>query len=181
MKTAGVVLAGGQSKRMGSDKSQLMMANQTLLERCQNILKNSKLDHVYVSGKQGIKDHYKDIGPIGGITTCLSELKDYDFVVFIPVDMPFLTDEIINLFILNQTHSLVNFEKHNLPMMIRNNFDTRKALKTQIMNNKLSLYELFEIMDQKVLKNNFNKHEFANINSPNQWQEAINSLLITSF
>jgi molybdopterin-guanine dinucleotide biosynthesis protein A len=174
VKIAGVVLAGGQSKRMGSDKSQLTIDNLTLLEHCQNILKNSNLKKVYISGKQGIKDRYKNIGPIGGISTCLLELKNYDYVVFMPVDMPFLTNKTINQLILNQGHSVVNFEKYNLPVMIKNSSVNRKVLKTQIMNNKLSLYQLFENLKRKVIKNKFNKHEFANINVPKQWQEALN-------
>jgi molybdopterin-guanine dinucleotide biosynthesis protein A len=181
VKIAGVILAGGQSKRMGSDKSQLIFGNQTLLGHCQNILEKSNLDQVYISGVQGIKDTYKNVGPIGGIYSCLLELTDYDHVVFMPVDMPFLTDEIINKLIYNPDSSIVNFVNNNLPLMIKNNSSIRHEIEKQIKNNKLSLYELFSILDAKVLSHTFHKKSFANINSPNQWQEALNKLLIASF
>jgi molybdopterin-guanine dinucleotide biosynthesis protein A len=167
-------LAGGQSTRMGSDKSQLIFGNRTLLKHCQKILEKTNLDQVFISGAQGIKDIYKNLGPIGGIYSCLFELTEYDHIVFMPVDMPFLTDKIINELIDNYDYSNVIFENKNLPLLIKNNSTNRHVIKTQITNNNLSLYKLFGILEVKVLNNTFHEKLFANINSPTQWQEALN-------
>jgi molybdopterin-guanine dinucleotide biosynthesis protein A len=95
--------------------------------------------------------------------------------------MPFVTEEIINTLISYQGYSIAYFENNNLPLMVRNSSEIRDVLENQIKNRQLSIYQLFDILDVKRLKNNFHVELFANINSPNQWQEALNKLLLTSF
>jgi len=172
MSIAGVVLAGGQSKRMGVDKSQLTIGNFTLLQHAQKILLDSELSDIFVSGQQGILDEFESIGPIGGILSCLNTLKTFDYVLFLPVDMPFVTPDMIIELINKNDGSIVHFKHSNLPLMIKNNEFVRGKIKNNIDKNILSLYQLCEELNEKVLESNFHKDQFMNTNTPSQWQKA---------
>lgn len=177
MNIAGVVLAGGESKRMGVDKSQLTIGNITLLDHAQQILFDSQINDVFVSGHHGIPDQYNNIGPIGGILSCLNVLKSFDFVLFIPVDMPFITTKMVNTLKCAIDNSAVHFKNYNMPLMIMNSPSIRDQINHNIKKNKLSLYQLYEVLDIYELKNNFQKELFMNTNTPTHWQDATNKLL----
>ncbi|MBE1237390.1 molybdenum cofactor guanylyltransferase [Phaeovibrio sulfidiphilus] len=88
-RTAGVVLAGGLSRRMGKDKAALVLEGRTLLERMTERLRASGLGTVYISGPGCIEDLYPGQGPLGGIYSVPVTLGDrYDRYLFVPVDMP---------------------------------------------------------------------------------------------
>jgi molybdenum cofactor guanylyltransferase len=95
---SGLVLAGGESRRMGRPKALLMFEGETLLERQVRLLRKVSR-RVAVVGAPGhcagldvpvLADLVPDCGPLGGIYTGLaSSSTDYNF--FIGCDMPFLT------------------------------------------------------------------------------------------
>jgi molybdopterin-guanine dinucleotide biosynthesis protein A len=172
MKFAGVVLAGGQSKRMGVDKSQLTIGNYTLLQHAKKILSDSELSDIFVSGQQGIRDEFESLGPIGGILTCLSTLKTFEYVFFLPVDMPFVTPDMIKTLKNHVDKPIVHFKNNNLPLMIKNDDNVRRRIKNNIDKNLLSLYQLNEELNGKELESNFNNDQFINTNTPDQWQNA---------
>ena len=174
---AGVVLAGGQSSRMGTDKSQLTFNNQTLLERTKNLLIQSGIEHIFVSGPNDIKDKFSNIGPLGGIFSCLTQLKEYDYILFVPVDMPLLTVKTIEKLIHRLNLDISHLNKHKFPLIIKNTKEIRNIIKNQITNNALSLYQLFEKLEVNTIEHCFEKELFFNTNSPIQWQEAKRRLL----
>jgi len=79
VKIAGIVLAGGQSSRMGQDKAKLTIEDHTLLSRAVNLLQSSGFEDCYVSGDyQGfncILDTQSELGPIAGIAACATKLS----------------------------------------------------------------------------------------------------------
>lgn len=175
MRKAGVVLAGGQSKRMGCDKSQLTINGQTLLVHAQEILKSTGIKNIFISGHEGISDKYPNKGPLGGILTSLLSLQQFDCVTFIPVDMPFLTKNML-LNLIQEQLPAAYFEGYNLPLMITNNAVIRQKIAEQINNNDLSLYKMLIQLEAKPLKHALAKDVFINTNSPIEWQEAIRKL-----
>ncbi|MBC7885691.1 MAG: molybdenum cofactor guanylyltransferase [Saprospiraceae bacterium] len=97
----GVVLIGGKSQRMGSDKSQLLCANTTLYQNAANKLSPFCTDiYLSVNKVQALEntyefpliiDKYDDQGPIAGLLTCLETLQTP--VLFIACDLPFIRDK----------------------------------------------------------------------------------------
>lgn len=79
MNIAGIVLAGGQSSRMGQDKAKLTIEDHTLLSRAVNLLHAAGFEDCYVSGDyQGfncIPDTQSELGPIAGIAACATQLS----------------------------------------------------------------------------------------------------------
>ena len=89
-----VVLAGGASSRMGTDKSDLILQGKTFLET--QIEKGILLgiEDILVSGYHGkmcsariVKDRIPGRGPLGGLETCLREAK-YEHCLVLGVDVP---------------------------------------------------------------------------------------------
>ena len=89
-----VVLAGGKSSRMGNDKSDLQLGDQTFLE-CQ-IQKGRQLGiiDILVSGYKGnacsapvVRDRVADRGPLGGLEACFRQARE-EQVLVLGVDVP---------------------------------------------------------------------------------------------
>ena len=100
----GVVLAGGQSSRFGSDKALAQLSGHTLLARAADLLAGW-CEHVVVAGRETapaptLPDWPQPgMGPLGGIAAALHLAADqgYDAVLSIGVDAPDLPDNLLAL------------------------------------------------------------------------------------
>ena len=100
----GVVLAGGQSRRFGSDKALAELDGQTLLARAVDQL-SGWCEHVVVVGRETapapcLPDWPRaGMGPLAGIAAALHLARDegYDAVLSIGVDSPGLPDDLLQL------------------------------------------------------------------------------------
>lgn len=84
----GVVLAGGQSRRFGSDKAIATLGGQTLLDRAVATL-SRQCEAVVVAGRDDLADRPRSgMGPLGGLNGALHHAAElgFDAVLSIPVD-----------------------------------------------------------------------------------------------
>ena len=96
MTVAGAVLAGGASRRMGTDKAFIELDGQTLLDRAVTALVDGGAQSVVVvggdrpriesAGHRFVPDLHPGEGPLGGIITAL-EATDADLVVVLSCDL----------------------------------------------------------------------------------------------
>ena len=102
MKFTGIILTGGQSKRMGSDKALLQLDGKTLLKHavdlcsglCDELLISSNNPTHQIGNFRRIDDEIENCGPIGGIYSCLKRsANDWNFVL--SVDAPFVQPDFI--------------------------------------------------------------------------------------
>jgi molybdopterin-guanine dinucleotide biosynthesis protein A len=94
----GLLLAGGESRRMGSDKALLVRDGKSQLEHTAMLL-GDVCDRVFVSTRQDqqdeperrrfeqIVDRYQDIGPVAGILSAMEEHPQVDWLV-VACDLP---------------------------------------------------------------------------------------------
>lgn len=103
MQTTAIILAGGKSKRMGTDKTFLELDGVTLLQRmirllqplCKTLIISSNNPRHEKYGYKVIADEIKNCGPIGGIYSSLKQSKtDWNFVI--SVDAAFVEPEFVN-------------------------------------------------------------------------------------
>lgn len=97
----GLVLVGGKSLRMGSDKSRIAYHGIPEWKRVYDLLK-TELDEVFVSVASTnqqefqdvpcILDHWDAIGPMGGIASALKSYPDHAWLV-LACDMPAITEK----------------------------------------------------------------------------------------
>ena len=96
-----LILAGGDSRRMGSDKASLQLGGQTLLQRVAAVLQ-PLFPQVVVSVRQlrpdielaQVCDVPEAAGPLAGLAAGLA-CADTPWVFAVACDMPFLTESVI--------------------------------------------------------------------------------------
>lgn len=188
---AGLILAGGQSQRMGTDKSYLRLptSNLSMLENSHKLI-NDICDLILVSGAQhnnGIADIHPNCGPLGGIHAGVSHIGAHypkvTELIVIPVDMPSLTILELNQLLQEgkDNRAAVYFEHFNFPLYLpfnrqliaclENCFDVTKNENMTIFKNKqYSIKNLITSVKAQPIKP-LKAKAFNNINDPRQWQQ----------
>ena len=95
------ILAGGESRRMGTDKSQLRIENQTFTDRiAQTLLEIT--DSVRLVGVRhanstfpSVPDVYPNWGALGGLHAALAACGR-EWAIVVACDLPFVTSELLN-------------------------------------------------------------------------------------
>ena len=100
MNLSAVILAGGESRRMGQDKAWLEMGGQPLIARALSTVRNSGIQEVLISGRAGtdystlrcpvLFDLEPRCGPLGGIERALAAATA-PLVLVLAVDLPGIT------------------------------------------------------------------------------------------
>lgn len=94
----GVVLAGGQSRRMGRPKHALTTpSGVSLLASAWRVLTEACAGHVWVSGRESdplrqypeVVDRFPGLGPLAGIEAALSQCRQ-EWLCVLAVDLPFV-------------------------------------------------------------------------------------------
>jgi molybdenum cofactor guanylyltransferase len=125
---AGIVLAGGQSSRMGQDKALLQFAGRPLIVHALSLLRNAGLSASIAGARPSarsslaafapvVEDPHPDLGPLAGICAALASTSA-SHAVFLPVDLPFLPSSLL-VFLLH--HALITRRAVTVPSV--NGFD----------------------------------------------------------
>lgn len=107
----GLVLAGGESLRMGRDKSliayhdapQRAVLYRHLQAVCEDVYTSCKPGHTVPAGLQPLPDAYDIRSPLNGILTALQHAPDHAWLV-VAVDMPLVTAGLLQ-FLIGHRHS----------------------------------------------------------------------------
>ncbi len=97
MNCSAVILAGGQSLRMGRDKAALELVGETLLARQIKLVQAAGAAEVFISGRAGrdysrfgcpvLADNFPQAGPLAGIESALQKCRN-PLLLVLAVDMP---------------------------------------------------------------------------------------------
>jgi molybdopterin-guanine dinucleotide biosynthesis protein A len=99
----GVVLAGGKSLRMGTDKAFARVGDRTLVEGCAATLQGCFAETVVIANQPALfnglnlpvfADDVPAVGPLGGVYTALRHVETTAIFV-VACDMPFLNADLI--------------------------------------------------------------------------------------
>jgi molybdopterin-guanine dinucleotide biosynthesis protein A len=106
MNCSAVILAGGQSARMGRDKAELALAGETLLERQLKLAQAVGAVELLISGRAGqnyarfgcpvLTDNFPQAGPLAGIESALQVCR-HPLLLVLAVDMPQLTSAVLSV------------------------------------------------------------------------------------
>jgi molybdopterin-guanine dinucleotide biosynthesis protein A len=111
----GLVLAGGRSLRMGTDKALLVNAGESQLARAMRLL-DGLLERSFVSTSEAQKDEperasfpqildrYADLGPVAGILSAMDAHPEVDWLV-VACDLPNLSVAVLERLIAEDTAS----------------------------------------------------------------------------
>jgi len=185
LKMTGILLAGGKSTRMGTNKAFLELDGQTLVERSLSVLQNTFVEvlissnqpEFYPYGVRIIPDIFPEMGPLSGLHACL-QAASFDQCFFVACDMPFLQEDLIRFLAglsegydvtvpraaggLNPLHAF--YHKNCLPK-IENN----------LKSGRLKIIDFYHKCNVRYVE----EHElngfgdlamiFSNVNTPEEW------------
>jgi molybdenum cofactor guanylyltransferase len=113
MQTQAFILAGGQSRRMGTDKSQLLVQNQTFTHKIAKELLGFAESVKIVAPRQedsnyaSVADVYPGWGALGGLHAALAACRT-EWAIVVACDLPFVTTELFKyLASLRESHDAV--------------------------------------------------------------------------
>jgi len=100
MKLGAVILAGGESRRMGRDKAWLQAGGRPLIARALSVIGDAGITEVFISGRCGVDysalgapvllDREPGLGPLAGIERAL-ESVNAPLLLVLAVDLPNMT------------------------------------------------------------------------------------------
>ncbi|WP_448214144.1 molybdenum cofactor guanylyltransferase [Colwellia sp. MEBiC06753] len=182
----GIVLAGGRSSRMGTNKALLKHNNQTMLEFSKSLLEKAGVDQILVSGEaladtKVIADIQPHLGPVGGIYSVFNQ-QVVKAALIIPVDLPLMTVDVLKQ--LKQAGQLLNkavaFNDHSLPLYLPNTAYSElffnQAFKANQSNGKGPSIKalLSQVPFQNIVCSA--PKTLTNANTPEQWQHIQSQL-----
>lgn len=96
-----LLLAGGKSARMGTNKAELIYKGKSFLELMMEKARQLGIEKICISGYDKeyagvltVEDRYPNRGPLGGIHACMQEIHT-PYCLVLPVDAPLLPLEIL--------------------------------------------------------------------------------------
>jgi molybdopterin-guanine dinucleotide biosynthesis protein A len=158
----GIILAGGKSSRMGSDKglvsfngSPLVTYSIKLLSHfCKEILISANNDAYQQFGFPVIKDEYPDKGPAGGLYSGLKAATN-DWSIVVSCDVPFLSEELISYLItgMNNEVGVVPFYENKAePLIALYHKSFQNILASNIQANHLKMQSIIRSSAIKLLE-----------------------------
>ncbi len=188
---SGVILAGGQSRRLGMDKSLLELNGQSLLARTVQklavlsddvvVVTNRKEDYAHLALKvRFVPDEQPGAGALMGVYSGLKAAR-HDWALAVACDMPFLNVPLLRYMLprrashdvvvprlgdfLEPLHAI--YSKRCLPFMEALLAEGRKQIIAFFGDVKVSYVEADEIARFDPLR-----RSFLNVNLPADWQLA---------
>ena len=180
MQITGIILAGGKSKRMGTDKAFIKLNDKTLLEHsieliqpfCNSLLISSNNLAHEKFGYKIILDKIPNCGPIGGIYSCLKKSEtEWNFVI--SVDSAFIEPEFIKLLIseIDKFDAVVPIHsKGKEPLIALYHKNCLFEIEKMIQSGDFKMHNLLNVIETKVVdaQNRIDKYPnlFRNLNRP---------------
>jgi molybdenum cofactor guanylyltransferase len=191
VKAAAIILSGGKSSRMGTNKALLKINEKTNIERIADTLKPLFDDIILVTnnpesyeflGLKMVKDHYPGMGPLAGVHAGLNH-SNYDVNVIVACDMPFVSGELAQTLIQLCSHydavvPVINGIQHPLFAVFKKEIAGEVAgsieegnLRMKHLLNRLQVLYVTEKELQSYSHFNLEK-VFFNMNHPNEYEDA---------
>ena len=160
----GLVLAGGQSRRMGQDKALMRYQGRTLIDNASLLLQSASCDKVLISCNAPgfLNDKIEDAGPLSGVHAVLDALSQSDNhngnpceLLVLPVDMPQMTPELLRILVSRgrEAEKACYVEKRFLPFYLPVTQDTKALLANYLVEqSKRRVVGFLEILNAVSLK-----------------------------
>lgn len=182
-----VLLAGGKSSRMGSNKAELIFEGKTftkvLLEKAHAL----GIGQICVSGyeEDGVKavwDLYPEVGPLGGIHACMNHVKT-PYCLVIPVDVPQIPEDVLEK-LLTYHETMDKSGKKEVPVLLKHG-DRRENLigiypvqmksfiEERMKAGKFSVHSLLDAWGNVCFEMEISQWQVENINTRENYEELL--------
>lgn len=174
----GVILAGGQSRRMGGrDKYQLSIGEKTLFAHTVERL-NPQVDDLIINandpaafdGYKVVPDLESNLGPIGGLSASLHYAAEngYEKIVTVPCDTPFIPPDFVErLWQFNESSCVVaSSHSRQHPVLALWDISVINDVKASIDRGERKLMTFIKGLDHAECHWSGEPDPFFNINTP---------------
>lgn len=180
----GIILAGGQSKRMGTNKAFVRLNRKLLIDYVLDVLKEVTPRIILSVGSEiihyenlpAVQDIFPGSGPLGGIYSAL-QYSETEMNLVISCDMPFVSAELLSFLIEETTehHADVSLpvDEHGYwqPLCAVYRKSILPYLENAILKKELKLKMIIEKVNYKVISIDkmhkfYNPNAFLNMNTP---------------
>lgn len=163
----GIVLAGGRSSRMGKNKALLNYRGKPLFRHMVDILKETGIKDIYISGSVPgytcFEDSQPHSGPALAIQDMIQRIPEYSGYLVVPVDMPRLCPSVLQQILLGEHGGY--FVGRPLPVFLKAPI---------IMNGAQSVQEFIDAQNVSATHLNFEEESaMINVNTPEDWERAL--------
>ncbi|MFD2778373.1 molybdenum cofactor guanylyltransferase [Ornithinibacillus salinisoli] len=189
MKICSVVLSGGKSSRMGTNKALLELHDKKVIEHiieqlndCGDqivVVANEKSDYDFLNVPI-LSDRYQNKGPLAGMETVMYHVEA-DLYLFSACDMPFVAPQIYHYLmdhLVDKDAIVPVFQDHIHPLSGIYKRSCLPFIQELIHNNQLSVRNLFKHMnvtfveDYAGIPSDKLKKHFFNMNHPSDYEKA---------
>lgn len=189
-----IVLAGGQSRRLGRDKALLPWQGRTLIEHIVAQLTELSDDVLVITGTERryqelldvpiFADEIKNIGPMGGLYTGLTHARS-EYSLIVACDMPLLTRAIIDL-LRSELDSSVRavvpeVQGHRVPTLAIYHKECLAVIERLLIQGITALQALLDSAPTKVIPETQLRiidpelRAFTNLNTLEDWEKLAHS------
>ena len=183
-----LILVGGKSSRMGTDKSKLIYQKLPQYKTVFNLLKElfseqniyyATRDTTQIQDKSYITDVYPDLGPFGAIYSAFSFDATKAWLV-LAIDLPYLNIDLLKLLIKQRDNTSIattfqgQSKKYPEPLLTIWEPKAFPSLKEKLKNNKLSLTKILKENNTKIIT--IADHLIQNINTKQAFLKVKNDL-----
>lgn len=191
MKAAAIILSGGKSSRMGTNKALLKINEKTNIERIAETLKVHFDDIILVTndpetfqflGLKMVRDLYPGKGPLAGIQAGL-KASNYDVNFIVACDMPFVSGPLAKTLVGSSGNydaviPVINGRQHPLFAVYRKKIVTQ--VEKNLVDDRLAIKGLLDYLNVRyVTEKDLPDYSsldlerfFFNMNQPNEYEDA---------
>jgi len=188
------ILAGGQSRRMGTDKAALRAGQSTLLERSAHLAR-TVASAVIVVGRDRppdwpqllfdvrfIRDEHPDCGPLGGLQSALHNLDEqHQKVLLLACDLPRLNEDALRWLCemsasnANVHGTIINNAGQLEPLFSIYHRAVEPLVAQQMQSGRRSMHGLIASGDFAIVEAPaWLQPLLSNLNTPDDWQVFVN-------
>lgn len=186
-----LLLAGGKSSRMGTNKAELLYTGKTFLQHNADKAEKLGIEDVYISGFQGniegtqiVWDQYPDRGPLGGIHACMCEMKT-PFCLILPIDAPKLQVEVLEALLTYHENYRTGLKGEKEIPLIWEHGDRKEPLiavypvvmaetiEDMIRERSAAVFQMIDSWGYECFQMEIPEGQVVNVNTPELYQELI--------
>jgi len=188
MMRCGLILAGGDSVRIGRKKHSIIFKGKSMIEMVANAMRRCGYDDLIISTKDGLEidgvsglfvsDHPEFYGPQAGLVTGLEEAISlgFEWVQIVPCDMPLLSDVLLGMLWKNRDYefgAIVPVDEQDMqpllalvqPSLMLESLHEAKSRANRSIFSVLEMMSVKSIEYEDLIAAGVSPHCFVNVNT----------------